>query len=72
MQQQPGHPPMVIVQGPPKNAYPINEKWVTLIGVSILVLGCSCIILQTTGIVIGIGLAAAAAGIWSGAWVSHS
>ena len=62
--------PMVVVQTPSKNIYPINEKCVNGISVTIVVLGCLCIILQIVGIAYGIGLSEAAAGIWSGVWVS--
>ena len=68
MQQQ-SNGPAVIIQPATKVTYPVHEKCVLGISISILVLGASCITLQIAGSATGIGLGAAGAGIWSGVWV---
>ena len=67
---QQGNDPTVIVEAPPEAIYPINEKSVKYISITIVVLGCCCIILQIIGMTMGVGLSETAAGIWSGVGVS--
>ena len=68
--QQPLIEPTIVPQSPPTKRYPIQEKAVYGLGLTIVILGILCILLQIAGSSIGIGLGEAGTGIWCGIWVS--